>query len=182
MVIKKISSGFAFFTMLLLLAHVIYEASAFATMIVNLKVTAFFGKTTATVMMLHGIFAAIAYFGLHDSKTIQYKKLNIRTLIQRISSICLVVMLPLHVISVKLLIKYQGTPIVNGLLCFGVLFYAVVFTHVAMSFSNALITFGLLEDIEKKKKMDRVGYVICGLLFILVSVVITLAEYKMFRG
>ena len=61
-----------------------------------------------------------------------------------------------------------------------IIYYAVLSCHIALSFSNALITLGRLSDIKKKRIIDIVVLVICVLLFIAVSVIITTTHTKIF--
>ena len=52
------------------------------------------------------------------------------------------------------------------------IFFSCVFTHIATSFSNAFVTLGLLGDMDKKKKIDRVVYVICAVLWAVAVIVV----------
>lgn len=182
MKIKKLSAGFAFLALILLFVHVIYELISFIFYFYNPIVQAVLGFSTAGSMLLHGILASVAAFGLHDSKKIHYKKRNVRTLLQRISAGGILVMMPLHTFAYSLLQKTADSEVFFVLLCIGVLFFAMVFTHVAVSFTNGLVTFGWLEDGRKKKILDLIIWIICGILFVAASIIITVTEMKMFLG
>ena len=182
MTLKKINTGFSLLAILLLVVHAIYELIAYIVFIYNPGLTLIFALSATVAMVIHGILAAVCHFGFHDSKKIQYKKLNIRTLIQRITAVSTAVLLPLHAFTFPLLGKMKGTWIINVLLLAGVVFYISVFTHIAVSFSNALITFGLLGDMKKRKVIDIIVWIMCALLCAAVSVVITMTEYAMFMS
>ena len=63
-----------------------------------------------------------------------------------------------------------------------ILFYASMFLHIAVSFSKALITFGLLSDNKKRKITDVVMTVICVIGFVAVSFIITMTHLKLHGG
>jgi hypothetical protein len=60
-----------------------------------------------------------------------------------------------------------------------ILYYAVVFSHVAVSFSKAFITLGLLSSNDTRRKIDRIVIIFCILMFIAASYVITVGKIKM---
>ena len=142
--------------------------------------TKILGYSLASVFILHGILSAYCIFVLHDSKNVAYKKMNIKTLLQRITGLAMILLLPLHICSFMLLQRSSGSFIFYLLLASQALFYAAINCHVAVSFSSALITLGYLEDMDKKGRIDRTAWAISALLLITTSVVVISVYNKMF--
>ena len=127
---------------------------------------------------MHATLSAICVFALHDSKTIAYKKLNIRTVFQRVSAVMLFLLLLIHILSFPLLQSSAGSV---GYICVEtvqIIYFAALSCHISLSFSNSIITLGRLSDIKKKRIIDIIVLVICALLFIAVSVIITTTHSK----
>lgn len=181
MSIKKWNAQLALLTFILLLIHEAYQLFAYITFYYNpilSKVTAY---AVAGCFALHAILSIVIVFAMHDSKSVAYKKLNLRLVIQRVSAAAMILLLPLHILSFGLLqISVGGAGYVLIEIA-QILFYAAMFTHIATSFTSSLITLGRLEDMRKKQIIDRVMIVICALLFIAVSVVITVTHTMIFQ-
>lgn len=178
MKIKKLNANLSLLTLVLLLIHEGYQLCAYITFYYNPILTKASGYAVACCLILHAVLSLICVFALHDSKKIAYKKLNIKTLIQRISGAMIILLLPIHILSFPLLESTAGGAgyiIVEAL---QIIYYGSLSCHVAMSFTNALVTLGLLSDIKKKRITDVVVLAICALLFIAVSVVITTTHTK----
>ena len=178
--IKKLNAWLALITAALLLIHETYQLFAFILSYYNPVMTKILGYALASVFILHGILSAYCIFGLHDSKSVAYKKMNIRTVLQRISGLAMILLLPLHTCSFMLLQRSSGTFVFYLILASQVLFYAAINCHVAVSFSSAFITLGYLEDMDKKDRIDRTAWIISTLLFITTSVVIISVYNRMF--
>ena len=184
MAIKKWNARLSFLTLLLLLIHEGYQLYAYITFYYNPVLSKVTGFATAGCFALHAILSMIIVFVMHDSKSVAYKKLNIRTVMQRISAVLILVLLPLHIFSFSLLKRSVGSVGYVGGVGYvlveaaQIIFYAMLSCHVALSFSNALVTLGRLSDIKKKRVIDVVVCVICLLLFIAASVIITTAHTK----
>lgn len=176
--IKKCNAGLALLTFALLLIHEGYQLYAYITFYYNPILTRASGYAVAVCLILHVILSAISVFALHDSKKIAYKKLNIKTLIQRISGVMIILLLPIHIISFPLLQSSAGGAEYILVEALQIIYYGSLSCHVALSFSNALVTLGLLSDIKKKRITDVVVLVICALLFIAASVIITMIHTK----
>ena len=101
---------------------------------------------------------------------------------QRVSAVLIVLLLPLHIFSFGILkssvggVGYILTEIAQ------ILFYAALCCHVALSFSNALVTLGYLADMRKKRIIDVIVTVISVIMFIAASVIITSAHTMIFKG
>ena len=182
MAIKKWNARLSLLTLLLLLIHAAYQLYAYITFYYNPTLSKAFGYAVAGCFVLHGILAAICVFALHDSKKIAYKKLNRRTLIQRISAALILLLLPLHIFSFSLLNSSAGGIGYVLVELAQILFFAALLCHSALSFSNALVTLGWLSDIKKKRIIDAVALVIAVLLFIAVSIIIPMTHTKIIGG
>lgn len=178
--IKKWNARLSLLTLVLLLIHEGYQLYAYLTFYYNPIMSAISGYSAAGCFVLHGILSAICVFALHDSKSVAYKKLNFKTLLQRISAVMIILLLPLHIFSFSLLQSNVGGIGYVLIEAAQIIYYAVLSCHIALSFSNALITLGRLSDIKKKRIIDIVVLVICVLLFITVSVIITTTHTKIF--
>lgn len=180
MKIKKLNANLSLLTLLLLLIHEGYQLYAYITFYYNPILTMVLGYAVAGCFIMHAILSAICVFALHDSKSIAYKKLNIRTVLQRVSAVMLFLLLPIHILSFPLLQSSAGGAGYILVEAVQIIFYAALSCHISMSFSNALITLGTLSDMKKKRKIDIIVLVICALLFIAVSVIITTIHTKIF--
>ena len=178
--IKKLNAWLALITVALLFSHEAYQIIAFVFFYYNPLVTRILGYSLACAFILHGLLSAYCLLVIHDSKSVAYKKMNIKTVLQRISGIAMILLLPLHICSFKLLQRSAGSFIFYLILASQVLFYAAINCHVAVSFSNAFITLGYLENMDKKVRIDRIVWAISTLLFITTSVVVTSGYIKMF--
>ena len=180
--IKKWNARLSLLTVVLFLIHEGYHLYAYTTMYYNPVLSKVTGYALAGALGLHVILSIISVFVLHDAKKVSYKKLNIKTVIQRVSAVLIVLLLPIHILSFGLLqssvggIGYILTEIAQ------ILFYAALCCHIAVSFSNALITLGYLTEMRRKRIIDIVVAVICAILFLAASVIITLVHTKIFIG
>ena len=180
--IKKWNARLSLLTVVLFLIHEGYQLYAYTAMYYNPVLSKVTGYALAGALALHVILSIISVFVLHDAKKVTYKKLNIKTVIQRISAVTIILLLPIHILSFGLLqssvggVGYILTEIAQ------ILFYAALCCHIATSFSNALITLGYLTDMRKKRIIDIVVTVICVTLFIAASVIITSVHAMMFNG
>ena len=178
--IKKWNARLSLLTFALLLIHEGYQLFAYITFYYNPTLSAISGCSAAGCFVLHGILSAICVFFLHDSKAISYKKLNIRTVLQRISAVMIILLLPIHIFSFSLLQSSVGGIGYVLVEAVQIIYYAALSCHIALSFCSALITLGRLSDMKKKRVIDIVVIVICALLFIAVSVIITTTHMKIF--
>lgn len=182
MTIKKWNARLSLLTLLLLLIHEGYQLYAYMTMYYNPVLSKVTGYALAGALILHAILSLVIVFVMHDSKKIAYKKQNLRTVLQRISGGMIIVLLPIHIFSFGLLqnsaggVGYVLTEIAQ------ILFYAAIFCHFSTSFSNALVTLGWLSDRKKKRVIDIIVTIVCVLLFLAASVIITMTHTMMFNG
>ena len=182
MTLKKLNAVLSLLCVALLLVHAVYQTVSYIVFYYNPYLSKLFGTLLAAVIVLHGLISCASVFFVHDAKTIVYKRLNLRTFLQRLSAAVMVVLLVPHVFSFPLLQKTAGTMLFFLLEGVQVLFFASLFLHVALSFSNAFVSLGLLSDMKKKRRIDAVAAVVCAVLFVLMSVTITIVHLKLFCG
>lgn len=178
--IKKWNAGLSLLTILLLLLHEGYQLYAYTTFYYNPTLSKVSGYAVAGCFVLHAILSIIGVAVLHDAKAVAYKRLNLRTVLQRVSAVMLLLLLPLHIFSFSLLRSSAGGFGYVLVEAAQVVFFATLFCHVGLSFSNALITLGWLSSIRKKRIIDIVVLVICVIMLITVSVIITSTHTKIF--
>lgn len=180
MAVKKWNARLSLLTFALLLIHEGYQLFAYITFYYNPTLSKVSGFTLAGCFVLHGILSAICVFVLHDAKRIAYKKLNIRTVLQRVTAALIILLLPLHIFSFSLLNNSAGSVGYILIETAQIIFYAALSGHIALSLSNAFVTLGRLSDIRKKRIIDVIALVVCTLLFITVSVIITTTHTQIF--
>ena len=179
--IKKWNARLSLFTMALLLIHELYQLYAYISFYYNPVLSKAFGYAVASGFVLHGILSAICIFALHDAKTVAYKKLNFKTVLQRVSAVIILLLLPLHILSFSLLQSSVGSFVYVIVESAQVVFYAALSCHVGLSFSNALVTLGRLEDKGKKRAIDRIVLIFWVMLALMMSIVITTTHAKIFQ-
>lgn len=182
MAIKKWNARLSLLTLLLLVLHEGYQLYAYLTFYYNPTLSKVSGFAAAGCFVLHAILSMICVFVLHDAKNVAYKKLNIRTVMQRVSAVLILILLPLHIFSFSLLKSSVGGIGYVPVEAAQILFYAMLTCHVVLSFSNALITLGRLSDMKKKRVIDIIVLVIFVILFIAASVIITTTHTKIIGG
>ena len=179
---KKTNAYLSIIIMILLVVHAGYESISFCIMNYNPLLSKITGYLTAGTVTAHAVISVICLFVLHESKSVIYIRLNIRTVIQRVCAILMIVLLPVHIYSFAILSRSVG----NGLYFLAevsqVLFYAAVFTHIAVSFEKSLITLGMLEKEATRQRINMLMTVVCLLLFIVTGVITITTHFKLFCG
>ena len=181
MKLKKWNARLSILTMALLLIHELYQLYAYISFYYNPVLSKTFGYAVAGGLVLHGILSAVCMFAMHDAKTVAYKKLNFKTVLQRVSAVIILLLLPLHILSFSLLQSSVGSFVYVIVESAQVVFYAALSCHVGLSFSNALVTLGWLEDIGKKRVIDRIVLIFWAILALIMSIVITTTHAKIFQ-
>ncbi len=177
---KKTNAVLGLITIFLMTAHAVYQMFAYITFYYNPLVSKLTGFILLGVVVLHVILSMLIVFTKTDSVTVTYKRRNIRTVIQRVSAMMMVILLPVHVFEFELLKRNAGSAVKYLIELTLILFYAALMLHISMSFSNALITLGLLEDMKKKKIIDTVVMIISIAIFTGASVITLSVQLKMF--
>ena len=178
--IKKINAILSLFTCLMLLMHVVYQAAAHLLFFYYPIVSKTLGYAIFIPAFLHGVMSAISVLFLHDSRKIMYKKANVRTYVQRICAVIIVVLLPAHLHSYAIHSITAGSALFFAAASIQIVFYGAIFTHATISVSKALISLGMIEDMDKMHMIDRSLYAAGAALFVAVSIIVTGAKMTLF--
>ena len=180
---KKINAVLGLVLTTVFLIHIIYEIFAFLTFYYNPATTKAIAYSTMCIAILHILFSAFIIFISHDKGMgMKYLRLNIRTLLQRISAIAIAVIMVLHINTFSILKESSAKNmfLFAAVIILQVLFYAVVLFHISVSLSNALITLGILSSDRFRKRLDVIVSTVCILLFIAASVIVVRTQLIMF--
>lgn len=184
MVIKRINAILSLISVMLLIVHIGYSAFAYLTFYYNPMLKMLTAYPFIVAACLHAVFGMCAVFLQGDGTRLDvYWKQNCSTLIQRLSAALIFPLLIIHLNNFNLLKSSaeQNRWLVFALLIFvQVVFYAVMIAHVATSFSKALITLGILADRKRQKNLDKLVYILCAAMFLLISVAVVRGELMMF--
>ena len=186
MTAKKINARLSLLTSLLIFFHVGSTAYHYLT----LHYIPILKKLSTHPFMLsvclHAILAmSIVFFSSDGTKLEKYPKQNVETILQRASALLILPLLILHINTLGLLNKCADSgkwPLFVLLLIFQPVFYATVFTHVAVSVSRALITLGRISSLETKKKVDRGVRILCAVFFTAASFAVIKGQLAMFMS
>lgn len=174
---KKANAVVALLMIAALLVHVVYEVWAYLTFYYNPLVTKLIAYSFVALVVVHILLSVSIVFGQHDGKDLRsYPKKNLRTVIQRVSAVMILLLLPWHIKTGDWIVTHTGgAALFHILLILQVLFWVMVFLHIATSFSRALVTLGWLESRKTQRAIDGVVGVIClaGLGFAAVVVIQT---------
>jgi hypothetical protein len=184
MTIKKLNAVIALITSLALFVHIGYSAFAYLTFYYNptLKVVTAIPFMVCTC--IHAILGMCAVFLMGDGTRLTvYPRLNARTLIQRITAALIFPMLILHLNTFRLLKNNAASgnwPVFAIIIFIQIIFFAVVITHTAVSFSRALITLGMLQSRQAQTIIDRIVYIFWAAVFLIASFAVTRGDIVMF--
>lgn len=182
MLLKKTNAYLSIFIMIFLVVHVLYECVSFCLMYYDPLLSKITGYLTAGTVTAHAVISVICLFVLHDSKSVIYIKLNIRSVIQRLCAVLMAVLLPVHIFAFDLLGQNIGGYGYILTEAAQVLFYAAVYMHIAVSFEKSMITLGRLEKESTRQRLNRLMAVACFLLFIGTCVITITTHFKIFHG
>ena len=185
MLIKKINATLAGLATLFILLHVLFMDITYLFHYYNPVMKVLFSTPFMICTILHAFCSMVVIMINSDGTRLDlYTKQNVSTLLQRMTAIILIPFLPLHINTFSFLLNTssEGKWGIFFLLMFSqVLFFGIIFTHIAVSFSKMLITFGWLSDPSKQKTIDKVVYVVCAIAFAFSSFSIILGELGAFR-
>lgn len=167
MKLKKVNALAGLMTTLLLLCHTGTMTLSLYTGWYNYPVCKTFARLVFLFVSVHIICSLIILFFCHDgSETVLYKKANTRLILQRASAVLMMLLIHTHTKAYQHMAT--GTTLTTGqslfFLIFEILFLFTVMLHVAMSFSKALITLGILSSSEKAEILDKIIMILCILL------------------
>ena len=166
MKLRKTNAVFSLITTILLLGHAISVAS---WMLTRGKIIPFGGHTLPTVLIyvavVHTLLSIILMIttnvGRKNHKSKHYPKLNVPTLVQRVTGVLMIIFTWLHIAGAKGII--EPPQVVHAIV--PTLFFILVMSHIAVSGSKAFITLGI-GNAKFVKRADIVIKVICAITLI----------------
>ena len=184
MKLKKINATLGLLSIVLILLHVGYSVVTYLTFYYNPVLKLVFAVPFIVVVCLHAICGMLIVSTMRDgSRADLYPVQNQRTILQRASAALIFPLLILHIKTFSLMqasAEHGHKAYIVLLMLAEILFFAVVITHGAVSFTNGLITLGLLSDRELQKKIDKVVYVIGAILFVISVFAVVRVQASMF--
>lgn len=182
--LKKANAIVALLASFALLGHMAYCSYAYATLSYNPQLKSLSTVPFILCACVHGVLGMCAVFLQGDGTRLDgYWKLNWRTIAQRISASLIFPLLIVHLKTFTMLSDFAANASWGQfalVILTQVLFYAVVATHVASSFSKAFITLGLIGSREMQRKLDRMTFALCSVAFCAATFVIVRGELLMF--
>lgn len=177
---RKVNAIISLICSFLILIHGSYDA---LWMIMRGKMTTlpqFLPRVLVMFVIVHIILsivtAIIASGGKKDPNSRMYKKENIKTMIQRMFGILIILLLPLHIIGMG---NHLTPKVLHSII--HPLFFLVVYAHTAISFSKAFITLGI-GNAKFIKIVDRVIAILCMFIFIASIIGVYLVMYARWLG
>ena len=184
MKLKKCNAVLSLLSFAAMLLHIGYSAFAYFTLYYNPGMTKMFAIPFMVLTCVHAITGMCSVFLLSDgTKTAMYPRKNISTIIQRITVALIFPLLNLHLNTFGLLqiTSASGQYVFFALLILSeIIFYAVILSHGAVSFSKALITLGLLCSAKALTITDRIIYAVCIIMLAAASFSIIKGQLTMF--
>ncbi len=184
MKLKKINAALGLLSIAAMLVHIGYTVFAYLAFYYNPALKLLTAIPFMLLVCLHAVCGMMTVFLQADGTRLDlYARLNVRTILQRVSAALMLPFLFLHINTYSLLKSSAeaGHWLWFALLMLSqVLFYGIVLTHVAVSLTRGLITLGLISSVEKQKRMDRIVYILSALVFAATTFVVLRTELAMF--
>ena len=158
---RKINAAVSLLTTVLLLSHAILLSVYMLTNGQSFRPAGFMGWALMGAMIVHALISIDLALSAHaesePQKGKQYPKLNVPTIVQRVTGLLMVPAAALHIAGA---IGAMEPPKIVHIVVPPV-FFTLVLSHVAISTSKALITLGI-GSAKCIKIVDRVMRLICG--------------------
>ena len=184
MKLKKFNAIVAILATITLVIHIGYNIFAYLTFYYNPMLKYLTAIPFMVLACIHAVCGMCVVFLQGDGTRLDiYQKQNRVTIIQRISAAMIFPLLILHLQTFGLLksMSEKGQWFVFALLIIlQILFFLTVAVHIAVSFSKAFITLGVLQDRKKQQLMDKIVYVLSALLFIFATIIVVRTQLMMF--
>ena len=170
---KKYNALIGLILIALLIVHLGYEVWSYKAFYYNPLVTKVLGYGFAVCVGIHALLSIYA-LAHHESRQMRtYARYNVRTIIQRLSVVGLLALLPVHIKSGDWITGHKVSPAgFTVLMVLQVLFWLMIYLHVTTSFTRAVITLGLLENRSVQKKIDTAAAVLLAVFLIYAGIVI----------
>jgi large-conductance mechanosensitive channel len=177
---RKVNAVISLICSCLILIHGSYDA---LWMMLRGKITTlpkFLPLALIIFVVIHIILSIVTAIlgsgGKKNPNSKMYKKENIKTMIQRVFGLLIIILLPPHIIG-------MGNHLVPKVLhsIIHPLFFLVVYAHTAISFSKAFITLGI-GNAKFIKIVDRLITILCMFIFIASIIGVYLVMYARWLG
>ena len=160
MLLRKINAGLALLTTILLLDHAIFLSVWMLSRGSITKSETVMPWILMVLMVIHALISIDLGISAHSNiekvECKKYSKLNLGTMVQRMSGIFMIILLVLHIIGAS---NHYQPKILHAV--FHPIFFGLVLAHVAVSTSKSLIALGI-GNAKIVKVVDVVVKVICG--------------------
>ena len=173
--LKKTNAVIALITLLIFLVHSLYQTVSYVFLIRVPVIPHILGGTLTLFFVAHAVISVIIIFKRNDTVKIEYFGQNRKTALQRDLGILSFILFWFHPETAGHLPNIVLTVI-------QVIFFCIVFVHIAVSFSKAFVTLGVIQDMNKLKTVDRVTAIVCTLLCILMNCVVVTSQCGLFAG
>ena len=166
-IIKKLNSVFALISTLLIIVHLGMVLAVlywhYYSPIVNTM-----AKIAATFIIIHAIFSIICLVFINKRLKIEYISNKLQMVVQRSTAVIMVLMLPMHVINFQNLFdgNYNSQVLTIFMNTYEICFYFIVLLHIASSFTNLLIRFGIITSNKTIVIVDTIVKLTCLAFFI----------------
>ena len=137
---KKANACLTLILIALLFVHAVYELLAYILFYYNPVLSRLTGWLAAGAFLVHAVFSLINLCFFSDSRSVTYKRMNMGTVVQRISAVIMALFLPLHILMFNLLTGSFGATAYSLLEAANAVFIGALSCHAAVSFSRALIS------------------------------------------
>ena len=142
MLLRKINAGLSLITTILLVDHAMFLSvwmlARCSFDVSNEEMPYVLAGLAAIHALLSIILAIRGHKGAKKEKVKSYPKMNIPTMVQRITGILMILMLGLHIAGAK---NHYKPKMLHAV--FHPVFFAVALAHAAVSVSKAMITLGI---------------------------------------
>ena len=184
MKIKKINAVLSLITVLLLVAHIGYNAFCFLTMYYNPVLKQVFSVPFMTAVLLHAVLGMLSVFLLSDGTNLtEYPRQNWKTILQRTTAALFFPLLLVHINSFDIYTSAasEGKYFLFYFIMFcDVCFYFITAMHVSVSISRALVTLGLISSPKTQQKIDNVALTVALIVVIIAGAIIVRGLISMF--
>ncbi len=183
MKLKKINAALGLLSILCMILHIAYSVFAYLTMYYNPTLKMVFSIPFIVLVCLHAVCGMMTLFMQKDKGGDLYPKQNIRTVLQRVSAALIFPLLILHLYTFSLMQASAEKGLkafIILLIVAELLFFGVVITHVAVSFSNGFITLGMLTSRKTQKVIDTIMYIFGAAAFVISAFAVIKGQAVMF--
>lgn len=165
MALKKVNAVLSWILIILLMIHISTTICFMFTGWYDLKLFTVLPKVMGAVCLAHVLISVGVVFIMHDGAEYRrYGRLNIRTILQRVSGLVILLLVYPHVqLFAGFIYEYLPLSMGKKTLVFLVeaLFFCAIYVHLGVSFSRSLITIGALRTETGERRTDLAAKIVC---------------------